>query len=146
MTWLHKSSKFEIHFFINTQSLFLYSAKFSSRYRIFNQSAKISWNLLYDLTHLQIKVLQHQCKLSVALLAPAIVWSSRKSMIELRKNPLLIQENLKTFEKDDDENNIDAQVKLVVIRIASETKSLPNDLRNFTKQMRTIFPTLVWCF
>lgn len=54
-------------------------------------------------------------------------------MIELRKNPLLIQKNLKTFEKDDDENNIDAQVKLVVIRIASETKSLPNDLRNFTK-------------
>lgn len=54
-------------------------------------------------------------------------------MIELRKSPFLIQKNLKIFEKDDDENDIDAQVKLVVIRIASETKSLYNDLRNFTK-------------
>ena len=37
------------------------------------------------------------------------------------------------FEKDEDEDNIDAQVKVGAKRIASETKSLSNDLKNYTK-------------
>ena len=37
------------------------------------------------------------------------------------------------FGKDDDEGNVDAQVKVVAKRIASETKSLSNDMKNYTK-------------